>query len=123
MTTLSSHFSDDAGFHQGHHAPKRHRRGSPPRWAIELARALVSTVIAVGGAAWTARSVIAGFEQHLVLLDQHVAQHDEAIKDVVPRHEQEAHWEAVDRQLSSIREDVREARKDVRELLTQRSKP
>jgi hypothetical protein len=81
-----------------------------PGWLVEIVKTAVSTTIAMSGAVWTARGVIADFDKRLTVVEEGQLR---VARELVPREEHKAHWEASEHGIADIKQDVRELRQEL----------
>src|SRR5689334_4710964 len=85
-----------------------------PGWLIEVLRtavtAAISAALAIAGAVWQARGVVAEYDKRLTVVEE---SHARLVREAVPRDEQKAHWDATERGIADLKQDVRELRQDI----------
>jgi hypothetical protein len=112
--TPGSHVNEAAysGTAEMPRAEHGHRR-RPPKlnsWMLEIGKTLIGALIATSGACWTVRGILGDFSTRIAVLE-------DRSKEIVPRAEHEAHWEAYARSIQDLKQDLREINKQQTEIL------
>ena len=86
------------------------------KWAQEALRVLCIVAFTIFVWGWQARGTMDDLDKRVTLTEKKIS---ELNSEIVPRDEEVAHWNALDKRLDEISHDVRDLRKEQHDFFTQ----